>query len=214
MKKLLLVLAALISAAAFAQTTVTIPAQSVTVTIPAQTITIPAQGGTGPVVVPSGGNGGTTAPPVAGTFWLFKDSVFTGNADCAGYSFGSGKVLCGGATVVVTGDEGWQPRFPNDDLNLAGYTFVTVSIKPTQKETFQSGMLAVGDKDLPGSHGAVDIMPYGPNPMVIGQWNTYLIPLKLYGTMPTHAYKIMFLAQGVSSPSTNKTEYNLVGLVP
>lgn len=189
------------------QTTVTIPAQTITlpaqtVTIPAQTITLPASGSTTP----------PDPPPVPGTFWLYKAGVFNG---AGSYDYGSGKVTYGASTVIVTGDEAWQPRMPNDDFNTTGYNYVTVSIKPTQKQTWISGMEMIGDVAIPGATGPVDIMPYGPNPVVVGQWNTYKIPIGKFGNLPgLHVYKIMFQGQNVPSPSTNKVEYDAVGFVP
>jgi hypothetical protein len=151
-------------------------------------------------------------PPVAGTFWLYKAGKFVGAGD---YNFGSGKVLYGASTVTVTGDEGWQPRMPGDDFDTTGYHWITVSIKPTQQQSWQSGMLMIGDQTIPGSHGAVDITPYGPKTLAIGQWNTYKIPIGQFGNLPgLHVYKIMFLGQNVPNKSTNKVEFDAVGFLP
>jgi hypothetical protein len=148
------------------------------------------------------------------TFWLYKAGKFKGPGD---YSYGSGRITYGSSTVIVTGDEAWQPRFPHDDINTGPYTYLTVSIKPTQNQTWISGMLMIGDVAIPGSNGAVDIMPYGPNPAVIGEWNVYKIPLTAYGIKlgsGLHVYKVMFQSQNIASPQTNKVEYDAVGLVP
>jgi len=147
-------------------------------------------------------------------FWLFKAGRFLGPGD---YSYGSGRISYGHTTVVVTGDEAWQPRMPNDDLNTDPYTYVTVSIKPTQVQTWISGMEMIGDVAIPGSTGPVDLSKYGPNPVVIGEWNTYKIPLTAYGIKQgsgLHVYKIMFQGQNVPSPATNKVEFDAVGFLP
>jgi hypothetical protein len=148
------------------------------------------------------------------TFWLYKAGKFKGPGD---YSYGTGRITYGSSTVMVTGDEAWQPRMPHDDINTGPYTYLTVSIKPTQPQTWISGMLMIGDVAIPGSNGAVDLSPYGPNPAIIGEWNVYKIPLTAYGIKlgsGLHVYKVMFQSQNVASPSTNKVEYDAVGLVP
>jgi len=90
-----------------------------------------------------------------------------------------------GKTVLLKGDAAWQPRMPNDNLSTKPFTKVTVKIRPTPPSTFISGMEMIGDVPIPGSKpGGVNIMQYGPNPMVIGQWNTYTIPLSAYGNLP------------------------------
>jgi len=148
--------------------------------------------------------------PPAGVFWLFNAGKFVGAGD---YSYGSGKVTYG-ATIVVTGDEGLQPRMPGDDFDTTGYNFVLVSIKPTQKQTWISGMEKIGDVPIPGNHGPVDITPYGPKTLVLNTWNDFKIPIGLFGNMPTHMYKIMFQGQNVASPSTNKVEFDKIGFSP
>ena len=163
-------------------------------------------------------------PPTDNAFWLYHDGVFSGAGD---YSYGNQPFsivydhpavgASGAVDVLATGDVGWQPRMPGDDFNATGYNFVTVSIKPTQKQTWVSGMEMIGDKPIPGSSGQVNIMKYGPNPAVIGQWNTYKIPLSAYGqvggTYTNDPYKIAFQGQNVPSPSTNQVEYDNVGFL-
>jgi hypothetical protein len=244
--RITLILAALLSTAATAQTTVTIPAQTITVVIPAQTITLPAT--TSPATSPppttnlSPANPPTTnspptappettppaaAPPVAtapepGTFWVYYKGKFNWAGD---YNFGSGKVdlyhrdpnaLSGRKVVLVSGDVGWQPYAPGNDFNTAKYNYVTVSIKPTQEgNTWITGAEMEGDKEIPGSHGAISIMPYGPNPAVVGEWNTYKIPLSAYSIKPgLHIYKLMFLEQSSPNKSENKVYFDNLGFVP
>lgn len=171
--------------------------------------------------------GGTTTtppppPPPAGALWLYHDGVMSGGPPFD-YSFGNQPFsisytnpavgASGPVDVLATGDVGWQPLWPNSAVDTTGYEFVTVSIKPTQVSGWISGMEAVGDVPIPGNTGPVNILAYGPNPPVVGQWNTYKIPLSKYGTTPFKAYKIMFLQQNTPSPSTNKTEFDSVGLL-
>lgn len=203
MKTILFFVVALLSVGALAQTTFTTPDGATIVYTP------PAPP---PVVTPPVNPPPVNPPPVAGTFWLYKAGIFKGPGD---YSYGSGRITYGASSVIVTGDEAWQPRMPADDFNTTGFHYVTVSIKPTQKQTWITGMEMIGDVAIPGATGPVDIMPYGPNPAVIGQWNTYKIPIGKFGNLPgLHVYKIMFQGQNVPSPSTNKVEYDAVGFVP
>jgi hypothetical protein len=152
-------------------------------------------------------------PPVAGTFWLYKQGVFKG---AGSYDFGSGHIVYGPTTVTAVGDVGWQPRMPNDDFDTTGYHYITVSIRPTQAgNTWITGAEMIGDKGFPGCPNAPSIMKYGPNPAIVGQWNTYKIPLSAYCITPAlHPYKIMFLEQSSSNKSGNKVEYDAVGFVP
>jgi hypothetical protein len=233
--RITLIPAALLSAVAAAQTTVTIPAQTITVVIPAQTITLPAT--TPSVTVPPAGTAPVPTPPVTtapvatapvvtapdpGTFWVYYKGKFNWAGD---YDFGSGKVildnrdtdaLSGKKDVLVSGDVGWQPYAPGNDFNTAGYNYITVSIKPTQVgNTWITGAEMAGDKEIPGSNGAISIMPYGPNPAVVGQWNTYKIPLSAYSIKPgLHIYKVMFLEQSSPNKSDNKVYFDNLGFVP
>lgn len=158
----------------------------------------------------------TTPPPVSGAYYLFNNGVFTGAGD---YSYGSGKVTYGippNGVVTVSGDEGWQPRMPNDNFDATGYNYVIVSIKPTQAgNTWISGMEMIGDVGFPGCPNAPSIMKYGPNPAIAGVWNTYKIPLSVYCVTPAlHPYKIMFLEQSSSNKSGNSVQFNAVGFAP
>src|SRR5882672_1663001 len=222
-----LLVSLLLPFAALAQSTVTIPAK--VITIPQQVITIPAQtlvvsGATTPpvtCVAPQVLVNGVcttpvvTPPPAAGTFYIFNAGKFIGAGDCSGYSFGSGKVICG-TTVTVSGDEGWQPRMPADDFNTTDYNFVTVSIKPTQAgNTSVTGAEMVGDISFPGCANPPSIMKYGPNPAVVGQWNTYKIPLSAYCITPAlHPYKLMFLEQSSTNKAGNSEQFDALGFSP
>ena len=221
---LALALLALLTGSATAQT-VTIPAQNACTTVPAQTVcvslparTITVVGTTAPTCTPpqtlSNGVCVDPAPSTAGTFWLFKDGVFKGAGD---YSWGSGKVAYG-SVVTVTGDEGWQPRMPGDDFDATAYHYVTISIKPTQAgNTWITGAEMVGDVQFPGcENNPPNIMKYGPNPAVVGVWNTYKIPLTAYCIKAgqEHLYKIMFAEQSSTNKAGNSVQFNALGFVP
>ncbi len=214
--KIALILAVLLSAAACAQTTVTAPPSA---TPPDTTNAV-----TVPVATPPDATAVTAIPPAPepGTFWVYYKGKFNWGGD---YDFGSGRVdlynrdpdaLSGTRDVVVLGDVGWQPYAPNWDFNTTGYNYLTVSIKPTEPgNTWVTGGELIGDKEIPGSHGAFSIMPYGPNPAVVGQWNTYKIPLSAYSITPgMHIYKVMFLEQTSPNKSKNKVYFDNLGFVP
>jgi hypothetical protein len=161
-------------------------------------------------------------PPVAGALWLFNAGKMYGGPP-NDYSFGNQPYsvvynnpavgASGPVDVLAKGDVGWQPLWPGSHIDTTGFAFVTVSIKPTQVSGWISGMEAVGDIAVPGNTGPVNILQYGPNPPVVGQWNTYKIPLSAYGTTPFQAYKVMFLQQNTPNPGANQTEFDAVGLL-
>lgn len=153
-----------------------------------------------------------TTPPVAGTFWLFNAGVFKGAGD---YDFGSGKVTYG-QTVVATGDVGYQPRMPNDDFNTTGYTYLTLSIRPTQAgNSWAVGAEMIGDKPFPGCPNMISLMKYGPSQAAVGQWNVYKIPLSAMCITPAlHPYKIGILEQSSTNKAGNKVEFDAIGFVP
>ena len=87
-------------------------------------------------------------------------------------------------------------------FNTGGYNYITISIWPTQAGAsasmgfYQASSTGV-DIPIPGGG---DIMPYGPSPMVVGQWNTYKIPLSTLG-LPAGGqwiYKFIVQQQGTT----------------
>lgn len=163
-----------------------------------------------------------TPPPATGTMWLYHDGIFSGAGD---YSYGSGSIKYGVPdpadasvlTVEVLGDEGWQPRMPGDDFNSTGFTILTVKIKPTEPgSTWTAGVEGIGDTNIPNpSNGPVNIMQFGPNPAIVGQWNEYNIPLTALGLVNgIHCYKAAFQNQSAANPATDVVYFNDVGFVP
>jgi hypothetical protein len=225
MKMLLKALAVLLLPfAALAQTTVTVPPPSCTATAPTITcksvqLTIPGTT-TPPVVTPP-----VVTPPAAGTLWVY----YNGQFNWAGaYNFGNqpytvaydnptSTALSGTKDVLVTGDVGWQPYAFGNDFPTGPYKTLTISIRPTQAgNTWVTGAEMVGDKNIPGGPvSPPSIMPYGPNPAVVGKWNTYNIPLTVLGIKDgIHIYKFMVLEQSSSDKAHNQVEFSNVGFVP
>lgn len=227
MKKALLVLLLLplIGASVLAPGSYTVPTGT--------TITVPTPVTPPPICTPPATlvNGvcttPVTPPPATGTLWLYYNGVFSGAGDYnygnAPFSFSyanpTSTALSGTKDCLATGDMAWQPRMPGDDLNTGPYNYITVSIRPTQVETFITGAEMIGDVAIPGSTGSFSIAQYGPNPIVVGAWNTYKIPLTAYGIKTgsgLHIYKVMFQHQagpGVNL-ATDKTEFDNFGFTP
>jgi len=78
-------------------------------------------------------------------------------------------------------------------------------------------MEMIGDVPIPGSKpGGVNIMQYGPNPMVIGQWNTYTIPLSasaICRDWTSTKYLSSTKRPGVNL-ATDSCEFDLFAFVP
>ncbi len=201
MKRALIGLCALVgSAGLFAQTTFTIPAQTVTVTIPAQTITIPAA-----VVVPP------PPPPVTtgATFVVYAKGVFHwqgdyswGNPIVITYNDTSGSPVPGPYDIKVAGYGGFQPYAQNNDFDTTPYKFLSFDLKPAANgQLWDSGFEAVGD--VP-TGVLIDVLKFGPAP-IAGKWATYKIPLGVGGyaiPVGSHIYKFMIQDQGSVNPNT------------
>src|SRR5262249_24408806 len=86
---------------------------------------------------------------------------------------------------------GFQPHAVNDEFDTTNYKYLVISLKPTiGNKKWISGFYASGD--VPKGV-LVNITDYGPAP-VVGQWNTYKIPLGAGGyQLPAglHVYKFM-----------------------
>jgi hypothetical protein len=211
----LLILAALFSAQAVAQTTITVPAQTVTVKIPAQTIKIPAQNG-----------GGTTTTPAAGTFWVYHavNGIVTRGWTCD-VSYGDHNVdyanpdpsAPGGVDIAVKGETGFQPDICSQDFDTTGYTALIFSIKPTQPMTdVITGAMLKGDTPIPNAPPPFQIGPYCTPQITVGSWSQCKIPLSAYGLSPgQHIYKFMIQRQ-TPTPAGQVYVYYVadIGFVP
>lgn len=210
MKFLVFLLLAL-SGAAFAQQTVTIPAQTVTVTltIPAQTVTVVGAPPTpvtctAPQVLQNGVCVTPVLPPPSGVAWVFHNGAF-GPIFGGDYSYGSGSVsytskdpVTGETVVGIFGDEGWQPFFIGNDFYTVDYNFVLVSLKPivAGAGNWTTGAEAVGDTPIPGGPPLPPAIAQYCGAFTVGQWTACKIPLTLYGPVPYHLYKVAFQQHG------------------
>lgn len=202
-----LILLALLPLTALAQSTVTIPQQTLTFVIPARTLTVntpavpvtctPPQtliGGvcTSPVVI----------PPPTGTFWVYHAGQRGWTCDV---SYGDHNVnyqnvdatAPGGIDIAVIGETGFQPDICSQNFDTTGYTSLIFSIKPTQPMTdVITGMMLKGDTPIPNAPPPFQIGPYCTPKITVGAWSQCKIPLSAYGLKAGQAiYKFMIQRQ-------------------
>jgi hypothetical protein len=175
-----------------------------------------------------------TSPPASSSSsvtWGYFDGTFNWGGDYSwnvslNYQDTSGQPLSGAhdLKVSLTGQwGGWQPYMCTElgeplsacvaqyDYPLAGFTYLTVSLKPTiANQQWSAQFVAVGDTGIPCNYGnpaangaGVNVLAYGPAP-VAGQWGTYKIPLSAFcvgpGTSNVNVYKFHIQDQtGLSS---------------
>jgi len=174
-----------------------------------------------------------TSPPATSSSvaWGYFNGTFNWGGDYSwnvslNYQDTSGEPLSGNhdLKVSLTGQwGGWQPYMCTElaeplsacvaqyDYPLAGYTYLTVSLKPTvANQQWSAQFVAVGDKGIPCNYAnpanagaGVNVTAYGPAP-VAGQWGTYKIPLSAFcvgaGTSNVNVYKFHIQDQtGLSS---------------
>jgi hypothetical protein len=215
----LLCLAGLIAAAAVAQTTVTIPAQTVMARIPAQTVTIPT---TSPPVTPP-----PVTPPPAGVSWIYTDGnlVWFGHDMSYGdylinYKDTSGKPPGGRYDISLTGTQGgWQPGSPDLNFDTTGYNFFIISLKPTQPgnswiagaESSASG----GDTVIPGGLNP-NVGDFCDKPLTVNQWSACKIPLHGSGFNIPVGQKLrkIMLQQQAPAVGANRWYVTNVGFTP
>ncbi len=128
-----------------------------------------------------------------------------------------GLPLSGPYDISVKGIGGYQPHAPSSDFDTTPYKYLTVALKPTiPNQKWDSAMYSVNGSVA--GHG-VNVLNYG-SPPVVGQWNTYKIPLGAGGyEMPagTHIFKFMFIDQTADvqgSGYTTNTWYVDLGRAP
>jgi hypothetical protein len=227
MKRLFPLIAGLLAAAAIAQTTFTIPPQTVTVTIPAQTVTIPAA-----VVVPP-----PPVPPVtAGTSWVYHAGVFMWPGDWSGTS----TVMNYADTVGLPGSKDisfkalspwayWLPYPPvatsgqaagHPSFDTTPYSTLTLSIKPTVAgQNWSIGAYTytivngVFTGDIPTGTAVSNLAQYCTPAPAVGVWSVCNVPLTALGAAKlTTFYKVIL--QDQSNLSGDVTYINDVGFVP
>lgn len=198
---------------AYAQTTVTIPAQTVTVTIPAQTITIPA-----PIVTPPPPPPVVVTTPPPGIAWGYTNGVFLwagdfNNAASANYADKVG--LPGGTDIAITLKGAWGEWLPYMSKTFSypttGYTKLVMQLKPTvANQKWNLYFVGVGDVSLGASCG-VDLLKYGPAPQV-GVWASYSVPLADLCVLGKPVYK--FGLQDQTGLAVNTWYIYNVGFAP
>lgn len=207
--------------AAIAQTTITIPSQTVTVTIPAQTVTI-APVVTPPVVV-------VTTPPGA-TSWVYHAGAFMWPGDWSGSNSTLNYADTTGGTrdISFTANSAWAYWLPYPPANAAGhpsfdttpYSTLTLSLKPTvagQKWSMgaytYTMVNGVFTGDIPTSGRVPDVSKYCTPAPAVGVWSVCTVPLSaLAATKLTTFYK--FILQDQSALTGDVTYINDVGFVP
>jgi hypothetical protein len=156
-------------------------------------------------------------PPPSGTSWVYYDGKFDWPGDYSfvakpDYTDTSGNPLSGAYDVKLTLEGsygGWLPYAQNWDFNSAGYTKLTFALKPTvANQRWNVYFVKVGDVPV-GIY--LNVLNYGPAP-VVGQWNTYTVPLSDLGVLGTSIYK--FCIQDQTGLSNNVWYVDNVGFAP
>jgi hypothetical protein len=160
---------------------------------------------------------GSGTPPAAGTSWVYFNGLFDWPGDYsfvakADYHDKTGVPMSGKEDVKVTlqgAYGGWLPYAQNWSFNSAPYKKLTFSLKPTvANQQWSLYFVKVGDIPVGIS---VDVTQFGPAP-VVGQWNTYTVPLADLGVLGTTIYK--FAIQDKTGLSNNTWYVDNVGFVP
>jgi hypothetical protein len=229
MKRLFPLFAGLLAAAAIAQTTFTIPSQTVTVTIPAQTVTIPAA-----VVVPPPPPPPivvVTTPPGA-TSWVYHAGSFMWPGDWSGTStvmnYADTAGLPGSRDISFKALSPWAYWLPYPPINAAGhpsfdttpYSTLTLSIKPTVAgQNWSLGAYTytlvngVFTGDIPTGTAVSNLAQYCTPAPTVGAWSVCNVPLSAMGASKlTTMYKIIL--QDQSGQSGDVTYLNDVWFVP
>jgi hypothetical protein len=157
-----------------------------------------------------------SGPPPA-TSWVYYNGLFDWPGDYsfvakADYHDKKGAPLSGKEDIKITlqgAYGGWLPYAQNWSFNSAPYTKLTFALKPTvANQQWSVYFVKVGDIPVGIS---VDVTQYGPAP-VVGQWNTYTVPLAHLGVLGTTIYK--FAIQDKTGMSNNTWYVDNVGFEP
>ena len=162
-------------------------------------------------------NASAPTPPASGTSWVYYNGLFDWPGDYSfvavpTYNDTSGAPLSGAHDIKITITSawgGWLPYAQNWNFNSAPYTKLTFALKPTvANQQWSVYFVKVGDIPV-GIY--LDVTKYGPAP-VVGQWNTYTVPLSDLGVLGTAIYK--FCIQDRTGLSSNVWYVDNVGFVP
>ncbi len=159
--------------------------------------------------------GSSGIPP--GTSWVYYDGIFDWPGDYSyvavpDYHDTSGGPLSGSYDIKITLTApygGWLPYAQNWDFNSQGYTKLVFALKPTvANQQWTVYFVKVGDVPV-GIY--LNVLDYGPAP-VVGQWNTYTVPLADLGVLGQSIYK--FCIQDKTGLANNVWYADNVGFAP
>ena len=159
--------------------------------------------------------GSSGVPP--GTSWVYYDGIFDWPGDYSyvavpDYQDTSGGPLSGPYDIKITLTApygGWLPYAQNWDFNSQGYTKLVFALKPTvANQQWTVYFVKVGDVPVGIS---LNVLDYGPAP-VVGQWNTYTVPLADLGVLGQPIYK--FCIQDKTGLANNVWYADNVGFAP
>lgn len=215
-----------VTLAAFAQTTITIPAQTVTVVIPAQTVVIPAP--VAAVVPPP-----VVVAPAASASWVYHAGVFLWPGDWSGtgstinYADTSGTP--GTKDISLKANSPWAYWLPypptvaatgQPGMDTTPYSTLTISLKPTvagQKWSLGAYSYSVTagkfQGDISTGAGVADISSYCTPAIAVGVWSVCNVPLTaIQAAKLTTFYK--FILQDQSGLTGDVFYINNVGFLP
>jgi hypothetical protein len=187
----LLAIFALLASSVQAQTSVTIPSQTVTVVIPAQTIALAPTPTCAPPQVLQ--NGLCATPASGSTFWVYHNGVFAWAGD---FSWGvqvdyANAIVKPGSKViaikVIGKNGGYQPYAQNGAFDTTPYKYFVYCAMPTMAgQVFGTGFAAIDDVgdgpngvSIPANVGISGSTSWGPLPAA-GKWGCYKIPLSYF----------------------------------
>jgi hypothetical protein len=156
------------------------------------------------------GSGSPSSPASAGTFWVYHNGTFNWTAD---FSFLASINYKDTATAALSGPDvigvsivgaygGFQPYALNG-FDTSPYKYLIFSIKPTvANQIIGTGFDANNDvKDgNPLTIAGPGITQYGPAVPVVGQWNSYKIPLADFAFNNPDVLKFS-IADGTGNPT-------------
>jgi hypothetical protein len=155
-------------------------------------------------------------PPTAGTYWVYQNGTFNWPGDWswsgrANYRDTTGDPLSGGYDIAFTllgSWGGWLPYAPNKRFSLTPYKYLTIAIKTTVAPQPVHIFFEAANDTPVGTFIDPAASGYGQTP-VVGQWNTYRIPLAAFGVTGVDILK--FGVQDDSGGANNTLYIDNVG---